>query len=133
MDSVAQLSGAIRRLADEPNIHRRVLAALTELLGANYLFASDLASMPVLIRLRGAELEPEANNQIEEARLRVMALLSPEAPPGADTLAPPREALSGMEQNMAMGLLARRLAHIEHAAEKVKRLAARPVIEDGIG
>src|SRR5262249_7627168 len=44
MDAVALLSGAIRRLADEPNINRRALAALTELLGANYLLVSDLAS-----------------------------------------------------------------------------------------
>jgi hypothetical protein len=46
--------------------------------------------------------------------------------------APPREGLSKLNQNVAMVLLARRLAHIEHAAGKVARLAARPVIEDGL-
>ncbi len=132
MDAVAMLSGAIRRLADEPNINRRALAALTELLGANYLFASDLASMPVLIRLRGAELEPQAKDDIEAARARVIALLSPEAPPGAETPAPPREGLSELKQNAAMALLARRLAHIEHAAGKVARLASRPIIDSGL-
>ncbi len=130
MDAVALLSGAIRRLADEPNINRRALAALTELLGANYLLASDLASMPVLVKLRGAELEPGAKDEIETARLRVMALLQPGAMPMDESHAPPREMLSDMRQIMAMQLLGRRLAHIEHAAAKVARLAARPILED---
>ena len=46
------LSGAIRRLADEPNTDRAALDALNRLLAANYLFASELTSMPVLMRLR---------------------------------------------------------------------------------
>jgi uncharacterized membrane protein YccC len=129
MDAVAQLSGAIRRLADEPHIQRRVLAALTELLGANYLFASDLASMPVLVKIRGAELAESAAAEIEIVRARVVALLAPDAMQPAASLAPPREALSEMGQSLAMTHLARRLAHIEHAAEKVARLAARPVID----
>ena len=132
MDAVAMLSGAIRRLADEPNINRRALAALTELLGANYLLTSDLASIPVLMKLRGPELEPGAKDEMEAARQRVIALLSPDATQAEETQAPPREDLSGMQQNVAMQLLARRLAHIEHAAAKVARLAARPVIEDGL-
>jgi uncharacterized membrane protein YccC len=133
MDAVAVLSGAIRRLADEPNINRRALAALTELLGANYLLASDLASMPVLIRLRSAQFEPRAEDEIEASRQRVMALLSPGAAPRRQEPAPPREGLSEMKSNLAMTLLARRLAHIEHAAAKVARLAARPVIEKNPG
>jgi uncharacterized membrane protein YccC len=130
LDSVAQLSGAIRRLADEPNIHRRVLAALTELLGANYLLASDLASMPVLVKLRRPDLGQGAADEIDAARLRVLALLSPDAQPGTIAAAPPREGLSGMAANATMAALARRLAHIEHAAEKVARLAARPILEE---
>ena len=54
LDAVAQLSGAIRRLADEPKTNRRTLATLNELLGANYALASDLASMPVLMKVRGS-------------------------------------------------------------------------------
>src|SRR3569833_932105 len=46
--AVALLSGAIRRLADEPTANRRALAALGELLAAKYLLASGLSSMPVL-------------------------------------------------------------------------------------
>jgi hypothetical protein len=130
LDAVAQLSGAIRRLADEPNIHRRALAALTELLGANYLLASDLASMAVLVRLRGRDLDQNAAEAVEASRSKVLALLSPDAPPGAALIPPPREGLSGMAGNAAMAVLARRLAHIEHAAAKVARLAARPILED---
>jgi uncharacterized membrane protein YccC len=132
MDAVAMLSGAIRRLADEPNINRRALAALTELLGANYLLASDLASMPVLIKLRGPELQPEADGQIETVRTKVLALLSPGAAQKDEEAPPQREGHIELKQPMAMALLARRLAHIEHAAAKVAHLAARPVIEEGL-
>ena len=130
LDAVAQLQGAIRRLADEPNIHRRVLATLTELLGANYLLASDLASMPILIRLRGAELAPDAGDEVGAVRQRVVALLSQTALQEAAAPPPVREGLSDLEADTAMGRLALRLAHIEHTAGKVARLAARPILED---
>jgi uncharacterized membrane protein YccC len=129
MDAVALLSGAIRRLADEPNINRRALAALTELLGANYLLASDLASMPILIKLRGPELQPEANDKIETSRAKVLALLSPDGVQNVDEASPPREGHAELKQSLPMALLARRLAHIEHTAGKVARLAARPIID----
>jgi hypothetical protein len=129
-DAVALLSGAISRLADEPNINRKSLAALTELLGANYLLASDLASMPVLLKLRGAELVANATDQIDVTRIRVLHLLSND--PAHKDLAtePAQESLSAIEGNVAMELLIRRLAHIEHAAERVARLAARPMMQD---
>jgi uncharacterized membrane protein YccC len=132
LDAVAQLSGAIRRLADEPNTNRRALASLGELLGANYLLASDLSSMPVLVKLRDKELDaPAADAAIAVARERVVALLGPEEKsdqPGSEGL--PRESLTDLSGSAAMDVLARRLAHIEDAARKVARLAARPVIED---
>jgi len=132
LDAVAQLSGAIRRLGDEPNTNRRALAALGELLGANYLLASDLSSMPVLVKLRAHELDaPAADASIAATRGRVVNLLKPGGPvdhPSAATSQ--RESFSGLGGNAAMDVLARRLDHIEHAAQKVARLAARPVIED---
>ena len=77
LDAVALLSGAIRRLADEPNTNRRTLAALNELLGANYALASDLASMPILMKTRGAELDPaRADAEIAKTRQRVTELLT---------------------------------------------------------
>ena len=133
LEAVAQLSGAIRRLADEPNTNRRALASLGELLGANYLLASDLSSMPVLVKLRAQDLDaPAAKAAIAATRERVTALLSPEGgAEGVDAAVPLRDSLAGMHGSAAMEVLGRRLDHIEHAARKVARLAARPVI-DGI-
>jgi uncharacterized membrane protein YccC len=131
LDAVAQLSGAIRRLADEPNTNRRALVTLGELLGANYLLASDLSSMPVLVKLRSADLDaPTADAAIAITRERVVAMLKPDQDgEHHDATAPQRDSLAGMHASVAMEVLGRRLDHIEHAARKVARLAARPVIE----
>ena len=132
LDAVAQLSGAIRRLADEPNTNRRALASLGELLGAHYLLASDLTSMPVLVKLRAADLDaPAADASIAATRQRVVALLDPNRTSEQHAAPPPeRDSLSALKGSAAMEVLGRRLDHIEHAARKVARLAARPVIED---
>ena len=131
LDAVAQLSGAIRRLADEPNFDRRALASLGELLAANYLLASDLSSMPVLVKLRAHELDgPRADDAIAAARTRVVDLLQPDAPSnGAPMHLPPRKGVMEFPDSPAMDVLDRRLTHIEHAARKVARLASRPLIE----
>ena len=132
LDAVAQLSGAIRRLADEPNTNRRALATLGELLGANYLLASDLSSMPVLVKLRAKELDPVgADTVIAETRVRVVALLKSAAAHEDRALEPtPRDRFAEFHGSAAMEVLARRLTHIEAAAAKVARLAARPAIEE---
>jgi uncharacterized membrane protein YccC len=129
LDAVAALSGAARRLADEPGANRRALAALNELLGANYLLASDLSSMPVLMRLRKGELDAaEADRMIGAVRDTVTSVLSPDAEPvPEDRTHLPREGLSGLGLHTGMGVLTRRLVHIEHTARKVARLAARPL------
>ncbi|MCP5410834.1 MAG: FUSC family protein [Alphaproteobacteria bacterium] len=133
LDAVAQLSGAIRRLADEPNANRRAVAGLGALLGANYLLASDLSSMPVLVKLRAHELDAgEADAAIDAARARVMRLLDPADPlhgSEADARAP-RVSISALQGSEAMEVLARRLDHIEHTARRVAHLAARPSIEN---
>jgi uncharacterized membrane protein YccC len=129
LDAVAQLSGAVRRLGDEPGTNRRALAALGELLGANYLFASDLSSMPVLVKLRGPDLDAAAADAaIAAARDQVLALLKPGGAAGEAAPLPPRRGFSEMKSNYAMETLARRLNHIVHSAAKVARLAARPAI-----
>ena len=131
LDAVAQLSGAIRRLADEPNANRRALASLGELLGANYLLASDLSSMPVLVKLRARDLDIDAADAaIGEVRARVVKLLQPDTAPDQQESALPRHGFADLHGSAAMEVLGRRLEHIEHAARKVARLAARPVIED---
>jgi hypothetical protein len=125
LDAVAQLAGAIRRLADEPNANRRTLAALNELLSANYALASDLASMPILMKLRGPELDtPRAEAAIGNTRTYVTQLLS------GDGSAAPRDIAFNSDDNFAMTVLFRRLDHIAQSAAKVTRLAARPVIRE---
>jgi uncharacterized membrane protein YccC len=125
LDAVALLSQTIRRLADEPNTNRRTLASLNELLGANYAFASDLASMPILMKTRGTELHPDrADAQISATRAAVTELLA--KGPGTESAA--SAVAQDSQENFAMIVLARRLAHIELSARKVARLAARPVI-----
>jgi uncharacterized membrane protein YccC len=129
MDAVAALSGALRRLADEPNVNRRALAALGELLGANYLLASDLSSMPVLLKLRAADLDDSADASIDATRARTVILLSPDKDSKPSPEPPPRIRLHDLHADGTLDVLARRLDHIEHAARKVARLAARPVLE----
>jgi len=130
IDAVAALSGALRRLADEPNANRRVLAALGELLGANYLLASDLSSMPVLLKLRSTDLGSDCDALIDAARTRVVAVLSPERSGPMMPEPPPRPGLHDLHADAARDVLARRLDHIEHAARRVARLSSRPVLEN---
>lgn len=129
LDAVAQLAVAIRRFAAEPNPNPRTLASLTELLGANYLLASDLSSMPVLVKLRAHELEKQdAEIAIHGTRNRVVAILKPDSDYKSNLPDIQRDDLAGIHRNAAMEVLARRLSHIEHSAQKVAKLASRPVV-----
>jgi hypothetical protein len=87
--------------------------------------------MPVLFKLRSADLDaPTADAAIAITRERVVAMLKPDQDgEHHDATAPQRDSLAGMHGSVAMEVLGRRLDHIEHAARKVARLAARPVIE----
>jgi uncharacterized membrane protein YccC len=128
-DAVAAMSGAVRRLADEPNTGKAMLTRLNALLSANYLLLSDLTSMQVLFALRGPELDkmPNADTLAGEMRSRVLAILDPAAPPEK---APPRLSKTGRDDLYApngLSVLKRRLVHIEHAARRVARLAAETV------
>jgi hypothetical protein len=87
--------------------------------------------MPVLIKLRAKELEPQtADAAIQTARERVLDLLKPGGIAHEQSGDDPRPSLGAMQGSEAMEVLARRLNHIEHAARKVARLAARPVLEN---
>ena len=64
----------------------------------------------------------------------MLALFADGGQAGPETAAPERQSLSALiapesSPDYSMSVLRRRLAHIEHAAQKVARLAARPVIE----
>ena len=128
-DMAANLSMTVRRLVDEPNLDRRALVALNELLAANYLLASDLASMRVLFRMRDKELEPvPTEDLLALCRRNVAATFAL----GGDPDAPPlsrrgfAEAAKGTQAAMS---LKRRLVHIERTAERVAGLAARALRE----
>ncbi len=124
-EAVAALSGAVRRLADEPNTGKELLSRLNALLAANYLLLSDLTSMQVLYALRGPELDklPNAEALTAEMRGRVLDILG-SAP--AEKV-PPRLSKTSrddLHQPNGMSVLKRRLVHIEHAARRVAGLAA---------
>ncbi|MEJ0044019.1 MAG: FUSC family membrane protein [Rhizomicrobium sp.] len=123
-EAVAALSGAVRRLADEPNTGKDLLGRLNALLAANYLLLSDLTSMQVLYSLRGDELDkiPQAETLTAEMRGRVLEILDT-AP---SEKAPPRLSKTSRDdlyQPNGMSVLKRRLVHIEHAARRVAGLA----------
>ncbi len=126
LDAVAALAGTIRRLADEPQAARDTLARLNDLLGANYLFASDIASVQVLLRRRAAEIAPDhAEALLAEAREAVLKTL-PQTPPGTEAVGRiSRKGLNEVPTTTALSILRRRLVHIEHAAKKVAQLAAK--------
>jgi uncharacterized membrane protein YccC len=127
LDAVAGLAQAVRRLRDEPNANKRARATLSQLLSANYILASNLASMPILMKLRGADLDqPAAGTAIAETRRQVAQLLSGES-------VPPRELSFGPHQNLAMTVLSRRLNQIAKTAAKVAWLAKRPVFDQTPG
>ena len=127
LDSVSALSSAARRLLDEPGADKRTLAALNELLGANYLFASDLASVRTALLARAAELNAQATDDVLSAARGIVL----------DTLAEGRRAraerpdhlrrrgLSELPDTAALPFLRRRLLHIERSARNVAALAAR--------
>lgn len=124
-DAVAALSGAIRRLSDEPGTPKDRLSRLNALLAANYLLLSDLTSMQVLYAMRGAELDkaPNTDALAGEMRTRVVTILTPGTP--AERV-PPRLSKTSQDdlyQPNGVSVLKRRLVHIEHAARRVAKLA----------
>jgi len=126
-DATANLSMTVRRLSDEPRIERRVLGGLNDLIEANYLFASDLASMRVLFRLRARELDPAAADQLlQAARANVETTLAAHHAKDTPLARLSRRSLgASLGGHNAMVSLRRRLIHIERTAERVAALAAK--------
>jgi uncharacterized membrane protein YccC len=126
LDAVAALSGAARRLLDEPRADRRMIATLNELLSANYLLASDLASVQAALRARAKTIDPEAAEHVLSAANGIVLEAlghSSLAAPRPDHLR--RRGLSDVSATMALPFLRRRLLHIERSARSVAVLAAR--------
>jgi len=110
-DAAANLSTTVRRLAAEPDLDPPRLAALQELLAANYLLVSDLASMRILFQRRASELDQVASD----------ALLSETLQRAIANIEKPRELLplSRHDGTSAAMALKRRLVHIEHSASRL--------------
>lgn len=129
LDAVSALSAAARRLLDEPRADKRMLAVVNELLNANYLFASDLASVRTALLARAGEFDPaEADDVLSTAREIVLNTLSEDG--GARARRPDhlrRRGWSDLPDTAALPFLRRRLLHIERTARNISALAARTV------
>jgi len=125
-DAVAALSGAIRRIADEPGTPKGVLSRLNQLLAANYLLLSDLTSMQVLYAMRGAELDKarDTDSLAGEMRTRVVTILTPGTPAEKTPARLSKTSMDDLFQPNGLSVLKRRLVHIEHAARRVAQLAS---------
>jgi len=124
LDRFTALATMTRRLSSEPGVRQRRLAGLSALLNANYLLASDLASVQNLLRMRGGEIKPDdATALLDQTRKRARELLVLKP----QTLPPParlrRRGWTEMPASHALAFLGRRLRHVEHAAQRLTALA----------
>lgn len=128
LDSFTALAMTTRRLSSEPRMRAHQFAHLNDLLAANYLFASDLASVQGLLRARAKEIDAAAaETLLSNARARVQESLAPRpTPPPPGTLR--RRGWNEMSDTDPMMILRRRLLHIEHSAQ---RLGARAALASG--
>src|SRR5690348_2547993 len=119
LDNFTVVATTTRRLSSEPGVRQRQLASLNALLGANYMLASDLASVRGLLRARGREIKPDdARAALEATRVRTLDLLTlkPETLPAPGRLR--RRGWTEMPASHALAFLGRRLRHIERAAQR---------------
>jgi len=125
LDSFTILATTTRRLSSEPGVRQRQLAGLNALLSANYILASDLASVQGLLRARHREIKPDdVRAALEATRTRALELLTlkPETVPAPARLR--RRGWTEMPASHALTFLGRRLRHIERMAQRVTALAA---------
>ena len=128
LDNFTIVATTTRRLSSEPGVRQRQLASLNALLGANYMLASDLASVQGLLRARGREIKPDdARVALDATRGRTLDLLTlkPETLPAPARLR--RRGWTEMPASHALAFLGRRLRHIERAAQRTAALAMRVV------
>ncbi|HZD89396.1 MAG TPA: FUSC family protein, partial [Pseudolabrys sp.] len=125
LDRFTALATTARRLSSEPRHDVETFAGLNELLAANYLFASDLASVQGMLRARTAQFDAAAAaTLLDEARGRVLASLAASgAAPPAETLR--RRGWFELRDIEPLTLLRRRLLHVEHGAQRLAAQAER--------
>lgn len=129
-DTFANLSATVRRLSDEPQMDRRAFVALNDLLIANYMLTSEIASMRVLFRMRKDELTETAEPLLAWAREDVDTTLSTfigkNEPHGHLSRKNLGASLGGTNAIIA---LRRRLVHLDRAAQRVAARASRALSE----
>ncbi len=128
LDAFSALVATTRRLSSEPKRHAGDFAALHRLLAANYLFASDLASVRSLLRAaRGALDAPEAQRSLRETGARVIETLThgDTAADGAPSVSLRRRGWADLAGTRPAVYLRRRLLHIEFSARRLVAEATR--------
>ncbi len=127
LDRFTALATIARRLSSEPRHDDRQFVGLNELLAANYLFASDLASVRGMLHARTGALEdPATVTLLDETRTRVLAsLVTTGAAPPPETLR--RRGWFELRDVKPLTLLRRRLLHIEHGAQRLAAQAGRAI------
>ena len=129
LDATAALTNVARRLLDEPGAQRKNVASLNQLLSANYLLASDLASVRTALGARAGEIDPAgADEALAAARGIVLDALTLENHSLAerpDRLG--RRGLGELPAAKALPFLRRRLLHVERSARNVALLARRTI------
>ncbi|MDE2295586.1 MAG: FUSC family protein, partial [Gammaproteobacteria bacterium] len=130
LDAFSALVATTRRLSSEPKRTAGDLAALNRLLAANYLFASDLASVQSLLRAaRGAIDASEAGRALRATSDRVIETfgLSPAdlAADGVPATALRRRGWADLAETRPVVYLRRRLLHIEFSARRLVAEATR--------
>ncbi|MEJ2623061.1 MAG: FUSC family protein [Pseudolabrys sp.] len=126
LDRFTALATIARRLSSEPHHDDRQFVGLSELLAANYLFASDLASVQGMLRVRAGASDAQAITLLDETRARVLAsLAATDAAPPPETLR--RRGWFELRDVEPLTLLRRRLLHIEHGAQRLAAQAGRAV------
>lgn len=124
LDAFTALAMSVRRLSSEPRRDDRRFVVLNELLAADYLFASDLASVHGMVTARAEELGRAADPLLQETGRRVADSLSmPGARPPPETLR--RRGWFELRATDPLTVLRRRLLHIEHSAQRLSAQASR--------
>ncbi|MCS6765819.1 MAG: FUSC family protein [Candidatus Protistobacter heckmanni] len=133
LDLIAIVSGAYRRMLQEPRNQHRASAQLQEFITRNYMFAAHLAALRLLLQRRGGELGmPLSAAQLREANASVQTVLTAALTPfAADAAAAGASAGAGkthapevLDDNWsAARLLDRRLGLILDEASEIRDMS----------
>lgn len=134
LDSIANLSGAFRRMLDEPTSRHRAVSEVSDFIALSYEFAAQVTALRAQLRCRTDRVGGlPTDASLAEAAGRTMQLLASGAASfrggsGSDVVEAPPPGKSGRFSDSAClaagGLTDDRLAAIEQAADELRRSAA---------